>query len=119
MKTVSTGIRYKVDEVEFIKKREQLISVQNVFSFLISEYIKLYKVEKPSVFQKPKDQLKEIGGEQIPTKKGKSFSKYLDEISDLQFDEEFRGKAAEIANDENLTGKQKDLLYLNMRQSKN
>jgi len=48
----------------------------------------------------------------------KSFQQYMNEISDLEYDQEFKDKATEIQSDTNLSQKQKDLLLTNMRTSK-
>lgn len=49
----------------------------------------------------------------------KSFQQHMNEISELEFEEEFKRKAIEIQNAPNLSTKQKDLLMINMRQPKN
>ena len=56
-KTATSGVRYKINDIEFIKKRQGLKTLQEVFYFLVGEYIKLYRVEKPSIFTptQPKD----------------------------------------------------------------
>lgn len=50
MKTNPIGIRFEIEDLELIKKRENLKTNQKVVDFLLSEYCKLYKVEKPSIF---------------------------------------------------------------------
>lgn len=54
-KTATSGVRYKINDLEFIKKKERLNTLQEVVYFLMSEYLKLYKVEKVSIFSAPKD----------------------------------------------------------------
>ena len=51
----TSGIRFKVSEVDLVKKRESLKTLQEVYDFLIYEYMKLYKVEKPSIFISEKE----------------------------------------------------------------
>lgn len=51
MKTNPTGIRFEKEDLDFIKKREGIDTPQQVVYFLCSEYVKLYKVEKKSVFE--------------------------------------------------------------------
>ena len=48
----------------------------------------------------------------------KTFQQYMNEISDLEYEQEFKDKATEIQAATNLSQKQKDLLLINMRTSK-
>jgi hypothetical protein len=50
MKTNPTGVRFESDDLEFIMKRENLKTNQEVVYFLCREYCKLYRVENKSVF---------------------------------------------------------------------
>ena len=52
MKTNPIGVRFEIEDLDFIKKRESIKTNQGVVDFLLSEYCKLYRVEKPSVFNK-------------------------------------------------------------------
>lgn len=58
----------------------------------------------------------------VPTKTAKndtkSFQQHLNDLSALETEYEYRQKAAEIEAATNLTTKQKELLLINMRQSK-
>lgn len=44
------SVRFEENDFDFICRREQLKTAQQVVTFLLSEYLKLYKVEKKSVF---------------------------------------------------------------------
>lgn len=48
----------------------------------------------------------------------KTFQQHMNEIAELQYEDEYRKKYAEIEAAENLSEKQKNLLYHNMKQSK-
>lgn len=50
MKTNPIGVRFEIKDLEFIKKRESIKTNQGVVDFLLSEYCKLYRIEKSSVF---------------------------------------------------------------------
>lgn len=50
MKTKPHTIRFEEEDFKFICKRENLKTAQGVLNFLMAEYLKLYKVEKKSVF---------------------------------------------------------------------
>ena len=50
MKTKPHTIRFDESEYDFICKRENLKTAQSILDFLMSEYMKIYKVEKPSIF---------------------------------------------------------------------
>lgn len=50
MKTKPHTIRFEESEYDFICKRENLKTAQSILDFLMSEYMKIYKVEKPSIF---------------------------------------------------------------------
>lgn len=50
MATKTSGIRFKVEDMTFVQKRENLDTVQKVFTFLMNEYLKLYRIEKKSVY---------------------------------------------------------------------
>lgn len=43
-------IRFEEEDFNFICKRENLKTAQGIISFLMDNYIKLYKVEKQSIF---------------------------------------------------------------------
>lgn len=47
-KTKPCGVRFNIDEFEFIKKNENLETAQQVVYFLMNEYMKLFR--KPRVF---------------------------------------------------------------------
>lgn len=49
-KTKNHSIRFDESDWEFICKRQGFKTAQQVVNFLIFEYMKLYKVEKPSIF---------------------------------------------------------------------
>lgn len=49
-KTRNHSIRFEQSDFDFICKREKLTTAQSIVSFLMDNYIKIYKVEKRSVF---------------------------------------------------------------------
>ena len=119
LKSIPMSIRYDPEDAEFIFKREGLQTIQQVIDFLLHEYCKIYRVEKKSVFD-VKDEPDNNKSERHYPKNGvKTVLQYMNEISELEYEDEFRDKATEIQEDENLTIKQKELLFLNMKQSKN
>ncbi len=50
MKTKPHTIRFEEGDFKFICKRENLQTAQAILNFLMGEYLKLYKVEKKSIY---------------------------------------------------------------------
>lgn len=50
MKSKPHTIRFDENDYDFICKRENLKTAQSILDFLMSEYMKIYKIEKPSIF---------------------------------------------------------------------
>lgn len=64
-KTRNHSVRFEQSEFDFIRKREKLTTAQSVVSFLMDNYIKIYKVEKKSIFlveEEPKDNTPKSNG---------------------------------------------------------
>lgn len=74
-----------------------------------------FVVSSPAVYDVPK--IKNSTFDE-PKVSSKSFQQYMNEISGLEYEQEFRAKAEEIQSATNLSQKQKDLLLINMRTSK-
>lgn len=54
-KTRNHSVRFEEKDFEFICKRENLKTAQMVVTFLLNEYLKLYRVEKKSIFAVEKE----------------------------------------------------------------
>lgn len=50
MRTRPHTVRFNEDDFNFICRRQNLKTAQSILDFLVSEYMKLYRVEKPSIF---------------------------------------------------------------------
>ncbi len=90
MKVLVNTILDKLDKVDFVVSSPAVYDASKI---------------KNSTFDEPKVS-------------SKSFQQYMNEISGLEYEQEFRAKAEEIQSATNLSQKQKDLLLINMRTSK-
>lgn len=112
-KTKPHTIRFEETDFDFICKREELNTAQQVVSFLLSEYIKLYKVEKKSVFDvKEETKTYDLPKDYIPVssiKITRSFEYYKQARIDCETEEDWRELKKEIL-DSDLPQRQKALL---------
>lgn len=119
-KTRNHSVRFENKDFEFICRRENLKTAQNVVSFLLKEYIKLYKVEKQSVFQS--EPLKEYDSPRLPKyvqdepKKWQepqtlpTYDNYLNQINGCTTLDEIKTVMVKVKNDTELLWLQKNNL---------
>lgn len=65
-KTKNHSVRFEDGDFAFICKRESLKTAQQVVSFLLGNYIKIYKVEKKSIFLVDETPINGITKKEIP-----------------------------------------------------
>lgn len=122
MKTKPIGVRFDEEDLEFIKKREGIRTPQQVIYFLMSEYMKIYRVEKPSIFiagSKESFDGKEsnlyeldeaLQREESKRKLIRTFEQYRQLKLDCEDQEDWIALSIEIRDAPNLSTKQKQLL---------
>lgn len=122
MKTKPHTIRFEESDYDFICKRENLQTAQSILDFLMTEYIKIYKVQKPSIFLVPKESdydgketnrnsLDEpLKFEEPKRKLIRTFEQYRQLKLDCENEEDWNTLADEIRDAPNLSTKQKQLL---------
>lgn len=122
MKTKPHTIRFEESDYDFICKRENLQTAQSILDFLMTEYIKIYKVQKPSIFLVPKESdydgkesnrnsFDEQGKFEEPKRKLiRTFEQYKQLRIECENEEDWINLADEIRNAPNLSSKQKSLL---------
>ena len=103
--TVSPNIQMKVLVNTILEKLENIQFTQINYPVLDAPKIENLTHDEPKQWQEPKVS-------------SKSFQQYMNEIAGLEYEQEFKDKAAEIQSDAFLSQKQKDLLFINMRTSK-
>lgn len=121
MKSKPHTFRFNQDDFNFISKRENLKTAQQIFDFLIKEYMKLFRVDRPSIFLTNAPDVGYTEGESkeiYPTKEirsinskiKRSFENYQQLRMDCENEEDWVELKREISNCEHLTQKQKSLL---------
>jgi hypothetical protein len=118
-KTKPTGVRFDEDEIAFVRARTKLNTPQSIVSFLMREYCKMYRVEKPSVFMMPENEVEEseihknpyfgISVEQ-PKKFKQSFENFQLLKVECDNEEDWAKLAKEIREADHLSNRQKVLL---------
>lgn len=115
MKSKPHTFRFNQDDFNFISKRENLKTAQQIFDFLIKEYIKIFKVDRPSIFLtatpdigSTKTETKEI--HHVNPKIKRSFENYQQLRTECENEEDWLELKEEILNCGHLTQKQKSLL---------
>lgn len=121
-KTKNQSIRFEVADWDFITKRQGFKTAQQVVNFLVSEYMKLYKVDNPSIFIAEKEisynggnenEIYEVSCWSEPKKETKlvrSFENYRQLKVECENEEDWIKLKEEIQNAQNLSIKQKVLL---------
>ncbi len=125
-KTKNHSVRFEEDDFNFVSNRTGIKTGQKLVDFLLSEYCKLYRVEKPSIFLQDIPEFKKLfdsppipntyfGDEpkqwQEPKMKlRRSFENYSQLKRECENEEDWIKLKEEILNADNLSSKQIKIL---------
>ena len=131
-KTNPTGVRFDIAKLNFIKEVEKLETPQQVVTFLMEKYwlenkgFEGFKGIIPEILESTAirvdrqpfclDDLKKEVQKKMANEK--SVQQHMNEIADLQFEDEYKAKWAEIDSATNLTSHQKSILFTNIKASR-
>jgi len=115
-KTTPTGIRFDIEKLDFVQKKEMLPTKQKVVDFLLNKYWWENKVPHVTAKEAPPLSLKNTAAFEpppVPAHKEillKSFDHYRLAKKELNDEEDWLRMKAEIEAAPNLTQKQKNIL---------
>jgi hypothetical protein len=111
-RTDPSSVRFDIDKLEFIKKREKLTSSQQVIDFLMNDYWWKWKVPIPTHKEAQPIHLKEDNATTSfePIKTGKSFGEYMKDKKELESEDDYIKFCEKIDADPYLSEKQKNFI---------
>lgn len=115
-KSSPSGVRFDLEKLAFIQKRENLPTKQKVVDFLLNDYWWKWKVpvatakEAPPLALKVETVIAPTPQAKVAVSAPKSFLQYQNEKRELECDEDYAKWLAAVNGDPFLSGKQKDLL---------
>lgn len=124
-KSEPSSIRFDLEKLEFISKREGLEGRQRVVNFLFDDYWLRHKIlpeyQKSAVALTTPPKTNTFSDEQkekVVTKIKRSFGSYLELIKACEYDSEYENLGIEILAAEHLNDKEKEKLLFVIRSPK-